>query len=110
VTTLSASDTLDRLIEAGFTFSLEFPHPSNELEVECEFEIDSWGSSSNGWDDPGDAAEFHLIDVTVTNKADELIHTKAEFSQAQCEWLEQHFNDAIQQKCAEYDGFNDHDD
>lgn len=110
MTTMSLTYELHELIEKGFphsTIARSVIDGDLIYEIDLEVKIDSHGSSGNGWDDPGEACEYHIHSIGTTTD-DGLIMP---LSQAQKDWLESFINDDVQEWDADssnwYDDYDD---
>lgn len=97
-------NTFDHLISKGFpldSLPREIIHGDVEYEIGLEVVMDSWGNTGNGWDDPGEAAEYHIDveSIEINPNRNDILP----LSKAQLDFLEVFIGDDVQQYAAEFD-------
>lgn len=95
MTIMSLTYELHSLIEKGFphsTIDQSVLDVDSTYEINLTVKIDSHGSSSNGWDDPGEACEYHIHSIEMILDDDSAMS----FTQEQKDWLESFINDDVQ--------------
>lgn len=99
---------LSELTEMGFPVSEEQRASIVEgiTELQVDIKIDSWGCASNGWDEPGEAAEWHIVSTDLGG----VKTLAATLTSDQEQWLVNHMQDAVQQYAAESGSEPDYDD
>ena len=96
MTTMSLTYELHKLIEKGFPHStIDRSVIDGDLtcEIDLTVNIDSHGSSGNGWDDPGEACEYHIHSIGTTPDEGSIMP----LSQEQKDWLESFINNDVQE-------------